>query len=113
MTEDEYNMMDALGQVCDYFFETESIVTEVNPDGFDELENEYFGNIKRARKVFDDMYLQYGAEYEERAKERGAVLDPESGNSMYELCQTLQHKSITTVHSLYFAASKTDARKLN
>ena len=59
------------------------------------------------------MYLQYGAEYEERTKERGTVLDPKSGQPMYELYQVLQHKSISTVIGLYYAESQSDARKLN
>ena len=61
------------------------------------------GNIKRAQKVFDEMYLQYGSEYEHRTKERGAVLDSQTGQSMYDLYTTKNHKSITTVLSLYFS----------
>ena len=34
-------------------------------------------------------------EYEERSKERGAVLDSDTGRSMYDLCISMNHKSIS------------------
>ena len=55
MSEDEYKMMDALGQVCDYFYEIKSIITETNSDEFYKLKNEYFVNIERAQKTFNKM----------------------------------------------------------
>ena len=124
MIENELKMMNALGSVSDYFFETESLIEETeldaivcetcavilkqcdecggrDPDIHGAVYNEYYPNIENAQAVFREMCKKYGDEYEEYQKVKGGMVYNKGGKTFYELHQAMNHCSTDTVMAQY------------